>query len=189
VNQAPSFLVFLAAMLVSVGLAAPSAVAIQAPPRSSTEGDIVLMPWLGNDLPIRWEARVGERGGYFVLLRKTRGAFSEVKKIEATYRRNYEVIDQAFPGGHRTYQLRYRNSGGKEYVLATLHITVRFLTPGATGAVATVGSDVPAPLQALALDQPELEGKACIAPPCSPLSEAAEPPTPVPRLTRCAGEA
>lgn len=90
-------------------------------------------------LRIRWSATVHEEGGEFLVSRQGLSGFpSVVARVRPRGDGRYAVAERG-PAGSWTYKLRYRDRHGREYVLATIQLTVERLDGGP--GILTAGAD------------------------------------------------
>jgi hypothetical protein len=132
-------------------------------------------------LRIRWSATVHEEGGEFLVSRQGLDGYpSVVARVRPRGDGRYAVAERG-PAGSWTYKLRYRDRHGREYVLATIQLTVERLDGGPGILTAGVDGQPLAVRTAAVLPMPAAEAAAprygAAAAPGRPLRQ---PPTPPP---------
>lgn len=90
---------------------------------------VVLLKPPHEQVRIEWSAAVHENGGEFLLSRgRLDGSSAIVARVPSASRR-YRIADPA-GGGMWVYRLLYRDRGGRDHLLATIHLNVDELEPG-----------------------------------------------------------
>jgi hypothetical protein len=137
-----------------------------------------------DDLRIEWRARVHETGGEFLVVTGApTGPRRLVARLPPDPRARYRVTDSAAAPGARVYELRYRDSHGRERLLASIELDLEAMErgPAAASARALLFAHVVVSGAAGFLPAPSPSPTAVSAADPIPLGVRGRPPTPPPR--------